>query len=293
MIAVMGSPAEPMIERVWSELQRRGARAVLVDTDKMPGEIALEMRLPELSGAFTWASGRRVDLRSLGAVYNRVGFRPFQGPARAGEQCMAALTPLLNELPCLVINRPRAAQSNASKPFQASLIAGQGWRVPDTLVTSDPELAAEFYDLHGGRVIYKSVSYLRSQVQAMGPADLPRLEMVRNCPVQLQERIEGFDVRVHVLGERAVFASRIETSQSDYRFDKTTRVSALELPDQLEESCVELSRALGLTMAGIDLRITPSGEPVCFEVNPSPAYTYYEDRTGQPVTAALCDLLAA
>ncbi len=290
MIAVMGSTAEPMIDRVYTELQKRNARVTLLDTDQMPGSLTLALRLPELSGSFVWSDGRRLDLRTLRSVYQRVGFRPFQGTARVAELCLAALNPLLNELPCLVVNRPRAAHSNASKPFQAQLIAGQGWRVPDTLLTSDPELAAEFYELHRGRVIYKSVSYLRSQVQAMSPHDLRRLETVRNCPVQLQEQIQGTDVRVHVVGER-VFASQIATRSSDYRFDKGTSVTAVELPPELALDCLQLSQALGLTMAGIDLRITPDGEPVCFEVNPSPAYTYYEDRTGQPITAALCDLL--
>jgi glutathione synthase/RimK-type ligase-like ATP-grasp enzyme len=44
----------------------------------------------------------------------------------------------------LVINRPTAMESNSSKPFQAQLIARAGFAVPETLVTSEPELAAEF-----------------------------------------------------------------------------------------------------------------------------------------------------
>ena len=35
----------------------------------------------------------------------------------------------------------------------------------------------------------------------------------------------------------------------------------------------------------------PDGEYVCFEVNPCPGFIYYERHTGQPISAALADLL--
>ena len=47
-----------------------------------------------------------------------------------------------------------------------------------------------------------------------------------------------------------------------------------------------------LDFAGIDLRITPDGETYCFEVNPSPAYSAFEEATGQPISLALARYLA-
>jgi len=97
-------------------------------------------------------------------------------------------------------------------------------------------------------------------------------------------------VRVHVVGDRA-FASRIVAQSSDYRYDKEAEVEDWDLPEPWTERCLQLARKLGLWLAGIDLRFTPEGEVVCFEANPSPAFTWYEARTGQPITSALCDLL--
>ena len=65
-----------------------------------------------------------------------------------------------------------------------------------------------------------------------------------------------------------------------------------ELEPELAARCVALAAGLGLDLAGIDLRITPSGEAVCFEVNPSPVYSYYEAHTGQPMAAAIACYLA-
>jgi glutathione synthase/RimK-type ligase-like ATP-grasp enzyme len=55
---------------------------------------------------------------------------------------------------------------------------------------------------------------------------------------------------------------------------------------------VRLVRGLGLAFAGVDLRIGPDGEVTCFEVNPCPAFSYYEQQTGQPIAAAVAAYLA-
>ena len=53
-----------------------------------------------------------------------------------------------------------------------------------------------------------------------------------------------------------------------------------------------LARGLGLPFAGIDLKVAPDGRVVCFEVNPSPGFSYYEANTGQPIAAAVAEYLA-
>lgn len=103
-------------------------------------------------------------------------------------------------------------------------------------------------------------------------------------------------MRVHVIG-REVFATRIETDTTDYRYARRqggdTELVAAELDDDLSEGCIRLAEALELPFAGIDLKITPSGEVFCFEVNPSPGYSYYESHTGQPIAMALARYLCA
>ena len=40
------------------------------------------------------------------------------------------------------------------------------------------------------------------------------------------------------------------------------------------------------------LKITPENYVYCFEVNPSPAFSYYESQTGQPISCAVADYLS-
>jgi glutathione synthase/RimK-type ligase-like ATP-grasp enzyme len=65
-----------------------------------------------------------------------------------------------------------------------------------------------------------------------------------------------------------------------------------DLPDAVAARCIGLSRRLGLPFCGIDFKVQPGGDYVCFEVNPSPAYSYYQEQTGAPISDALVRYLA-
>jgi glutathione synthase/RimK-type ligase-like ATP-grasp enzyme len=95
-----------------------------------------------------------------------------------------------------------------------------------------------------------------------------------------------------------IFATRILSDADDYRYAARQglprpRLSTTDVPDDVADRCRLLTSRLGLAVAGIDLRVTPEGEWFCFEVNPSPAFTYYEYGTGQPIATAVAGLLAA
>jgi glutathione synthase/RimK-type ligase-like ATP-grasp enzyme len=94
-----------------------------------------------------------------------------------------------------------------------------------------------------------------------------------------------------------VFATAVHGDATDYRYaarhsHADTELHAKTLPDEAAEGCVRLARAFELPCAGIDLKLTPDGELFCFEVNPSPAFSYYESATGQPIARALARYLA-
>ncbi len=61
--------------------------------------------------------------------------------------------------------------------------------------------------------------------------------------------------------------------------------------DLLLNGGVALTRGLGLAFAGIDLKITPDGEIFRFEVNPCPAFSFYEANTEQPIALAVARYL--
>lgn len=194
----------------------------------------------------------------------------------------------------LVVNRPSAHASNASKPYQAELIRQSGFDVPATLVTTSPDDVRAFIATHGD-VIYKSVSGVRSAVTRLAHASDPRLDDVVNAPTQFQEYLPGTDWRVHVVGDD-VFPCEILCDADDYRLAPLENVPIAlrdaSLPADVADRCRALARSLNLVLTGIDLRRRDDGRWYCFEANPAPAFTYYEAETGQPLAVAIAALLA-
>lgn len=304
MILVCGGLADGVTELVCARLTRCGYSFRLLDLGHYPAGYHVTWRWSANGPAGTIAcTDWKLDLAELTGVYLR-----FIGPeGRLADPGVAAedaaalqaetdsgLAALCEDLPCVVVNRSGGGMSNNSKPYQSLLLRRCGLHSPPTLVTNDPAAARVFWDQYRGDVIYKSASGVRSIVRRLEAGQLSRLDMLRDGPGQLQAFIPGRNVRVHVVGDQ-VFATRVESEAVDYRYAHLAGLSvAMEpviLPAVVDRACRSVAAHLDLLFAGIDLKETPDGEWFCFEVNPCPGFLYYERHSGQPISAALADLL--
>jgi hypothetical protein len=308
MILVCGLMADAVVELMCARLQAMGLDYFFLDERRYPGAFDVSWDVGP-SGVTGWVQGpdRRVDLEDVTGVYIRyVEYRdeadgePRDEAARheariARAEFQASLMQLADILPCTVVNRGRASVSNDSKVWQGFLARTFGLDTPRTLATTDPAAARSFDEACQGRVIFKSLSSVRSIVQALDADARQRFELLPNCPTQFQERVDGVDLRVHTVGE-AVFPTQIVSAASDYRYagrqGAEIEIAPTTLPDDVAAACIGITRALGLVVAGIDLRRTPDGRHYFFEANPSPGFIFYERATGQPISEAIARLLS-
>jgi glutathione synthase/RimK-type ligase-like ATP-grasp enzyme len=287
---------------VRAELERQRHHSTFLDQGAVLAT-DVELRVGASVSGIVRSEGHVIDLAAVSAVY----LRPYDHLELPAVKCLEPhnllrqhardaydlLTSWANLTPALVVNRPMADASNSSKPYQAARIIAAGFDVPETLLTTDPEAALQFWDRHRS-VIYKSVSGVRSIVARLTPEHVSRLDDIRSCPTQFQAFIPGQDYRVHVVGED-IFACQVSSDADDYRFaalqGTSARIRPAVLPHEVGERCQRLAAALHLHLAGVDLRQTADGEWFCFEVNPSPAFSYYQEHTGQPIDQAIAGLL--
>lgn len=305
MILLCGIPTETPMALVSDALNRNGRRYVVLNQRKFASmKMSLDINGGKTTGRlqlngdsysvdeFTGVFTRLMDYHHLPELKDA----PADSPElKFCSNLFETLTRWAEISPARVVNRVAPMGSNFSKPYQAQLIKRFGFEVPETLITNDPELVRAFRARHG-RVIYKSISGVRSIVQTLTDDDMSRIDNIRWCPTQFQAFVEGTNVRVHTVGEK-VFATAISTDATDYRYAHRqsgdhAELRPAELADDLAEMCVKLSAGLGLAFAGIDLKITPENYVYCFEVNPSPAFSYYESQTGQPISRAVADYLS-
>ena len=246
------------------------------------------LRLEDVHGVYT----RLMDDRVLPELAGQPEGSPLRRRCRGLHDSFVTWQEVA---PGRVVNRAEPQGSNGSKPYQAQLISRHGFRVPETLITNQPDLVRDFQRQHG-QVVYKSISGIRSIVKVLDDDDLARLDHIRWCPVQFQAFVPGTNVRVHTVGTTATFCTAVDTDVADYRYARTLNgeieLRPVELGDGVAERCLELANDLGLHFAGIDLKVTPDGDVFCFEVNPSPAYSYYEANTDQPISDAVARFLA-
>ena len=304
MILVCGGLADKVTELVCARLNDLGFPYRLLDTGVYPDGFRVCARWHGACPAgYLAGSGWRLDFSELTGVFARYmgvegrrlppGVDERQAPALFAEHD-SGLSLVFEHLPCAVVNRVDAGMSNHSKTYQAQLVRRCGLLTPPTLVTSDPGAVRPFLEEHEGQVVYKSLSGIRSVVRRVGKDHLARLPLLRDAPAQFQAFIPGENVRVHTVGGR-LFPTRILTEAVDYRYARRegfdVDMEPAELPPPVAAACLRLARRLGLLLAGIDLKVTPEGEYYCFEVNPSPAFLYYEQATLQPISEAIAELL--
>jgi len=311
VILVISYPGEEHTADVIQRLERAGREVVQVDLADFPARSGLAMSWqPSAKPAYvvTGPHGpidlmnarvawwRRVRSYTIDQTIVSPSMRAF-----AESETAQAIGGLLDALPCAWVN-PRAADDAAHrKPFQWAVAQEVGLSLPRTLVTNRPEAAREFIDRVGvGKTIFKA--FLASQeawreTRLVERADLERLDLVRLAPVIFQEYIEGVDLRVTVVGQQ-VFAAEIDARQTRYPVDMRmvigeSIVQPVELPAQVHSAILTLQRRLDLRYGAIDLRRTPNGEYVFFEVNPAGQWLFVELRTGLPISQAVADYLAA
>jgi glutathione synthase/RimK-type ligase-like ATP-grasp enzyme len=199
------------------------------------------------------------------------------------------------------INHPSKQRLANNKPLQLFQARRIGFAVPDTLFTSNPSDAQEFVDTHPEGVICKTISHLgwkRSLATVLlTPEHLQHLSSLALAPAAFQEYVKGeYDIRVVVIGDR-LFAAEVRTAKGkdpvDWRLDINNPWRKHSLPSKVADTCIRLTKNLGLIYGAIDLRLCSDGRYVFFEINPGGQFLFVEVWTGLPISAALADAIAS
>ena len=299
-ILLWGLSGEPPLELVKLALQRRGITPTFIDQRQVL-DTYIDLHISATVGGQLATSDGVIDLDNVSAVY----IRPYpstslptiarKGPRSKEWEHACLIDELLyswsDGSPARVVNRPLAMScTTSSKLFQLDAIRSVGLRVPETVVTTDMNAVLQFRNRYG-TIIYKSCSGVRSQVSRLSDEKLKQLENVMWCPTQFQQYVHGIDYRVHVVGSK-LYTCMISCDGNDYRYAKSRpKITPATLPVDIGLACHNLATKLGLPFTGIDLRRTPEGKWYCFEINPSPGFSFYEEITQQPISEALAQLL--
>lgn len=304
LVAAYAANREAML--VVHELTARGVPCVfpavagINDCDKM------SWRIDRASMGWDGVAIEQAELRS---VYLDLGAELVTADgvaAFADSEWRRALDGWWRSLDVPVVNPPAASSEAANKLGGLGQAVRDGFEVPDTLVTNDGAEARAFAAEHDGRVIIKPLfgcsvplpdGRVRLATTLVGEEALADDASIAAAPCLLQAYVpKAFEVRATVIGERVFAAALDSQSVPAARIDVRAGlgqvpITAHELPAEVAQRCIDHVASLGLICAGIDLVARPDRTYVYLEANPRFGWWFVERRTGQPITAAVADLL--
>lgn len=196
------------------------------------------------------------------------------------------------------------------KPHQLRVATEAGLRIPDTLITTEPDEVRRFFDAHDGDIIYKPMhAFVRHHgdvgygvyTSRVTKRDIEeRLGSVGRAPCLFQGRVpKRVEYRITIIGDDvfpvAIDSQIQETSSLDWRRssnawrDMPHRVEPL--PDGIINALQRLMCNLGLVFGTVDMILTPAGEYVFLEVNPAGQWYWIELATGVPLLDCLTNVL--
>ncbi len=204
------------------------------------------------------------------------------------------------------LNDPWACRMAENKIVQLKAAAAVGFRVPETLITSDPDSVRAFYAEHPEGIVVKLLASvpLNDKViytNRVGEKEILEVERVRMSPSIFQEEIrKAHEVRITVVGNN-IFAARIHSQDDpetalDWRRkprlnDTSVTMSACELSNETILRIRAFMERMRLRFGCIDMIITPNGDEVFLEINPNGQWYFVQLKTEMQIAEAIADLL--
>jgi glutathione synthase/RimK-type ligase-like ATP-grasp enzyme len=273
--------------------------------------VSIEIRDGRVQGELRNAD-HRVTFDDICAAWYRRSRNLYMGAvSRTSEklddyvkaQSTATVVAVCASLQTLWVSHPFKLRRGEVKALQLAEASRAGLKIPQTLISNDPERAAGFVAGLG------ETDCAIKPLMAIGVTDehgyrlpltttLPpghSLASLALAPTMLQPYVDkAFELRCVVIGDR-IFCAKLdsqadEKSRIDWRGGDPEH-EIFDLPAEVEASIHRLMDSFGLNFASLDMIVTPEGEYVFLELNPNGQWLWLEFELGLPLVSSMADLL--
>lgn len=214
----------------------------------------------------------------------------------AGDEWAEVWESFLSAVPYeLWINHPSRNFAASHKIEQISRANQFGLKVPQTIVTSIPDVALEFCRKYTKGVVVKPLAsgYIERDnpdhdtliyTRAFEQQDMGIIDRIKSCPVMFQERIDKIiDVRLTVLDGQMIAAGLKAYDYNDNqrldirRFNMSdVKYENINIPNEVKTKTKFLMDSYGLRFAAIDFAVDFDGKWVFFEINPNGQWAWMD-----------------
>ncbi len=197
-----------------------------------------------------------------------------------------------------------------NKFYQLKIAAAVGLSVPRTLISNNADELIHFSQQCGGTIAVKTVRSRIFQIdeetcfgiytnRVSTDTLIRSRENIQSTPLIAQEYIpKKVELRITAVGN-SIFACAIHSQQSEktkddwrhYDFDHVKH-EPYQLPAEIEQKLHVFMKRCHLSFGAVDMILTPEGEYIFLEVNPSGQFGWIEKLTGLPISKAIAETLA-
>lgn len=299
-ILILGSPQDPHAVHIYQALMQVGVTVAYLDLRQFPSKLRMSWQPDTGEGRFILPEGPQLQFKEIKSVFWRSIGQVHVHPLKEIEQqriayqdTLSTVRSLLQICPARWINSWQAYQSHQEKPLQLYQAKQLGLTIPDTLISNDPHQVQEFVQSQEKAIFKPVYGGAHPQIVTQEHLDGRRLSQVLSIsPVTIQAYVPGTNIRSYVIGE-SVYSAEIRTRALDFREDRQAELLPLKVPPVIEAQCRAIAQKCLLRWTAIDWRLTPAGEYVFLEANPSPMFIHFENKTGFPITQELLKILMA
>lgn len=324
LVLILTHSGDRAVDLVTPHLTKRGIDFIRFNTEEFPQyvQMSLDLRGENWNGTITFPE-RKVHVNDITSIWNRRPHESIIDPAvsnpvlrkwgaKESTGSLRILWSLLGDTFWLnPIDAGERIQNN--KWIQMMEASKLGFRTPDhSMISSDLETIKEFCQKSEGDIVIKKIvsgilEYPDGRTGVLftnriQPRNLTTEDFkgIRFVPVFMQTCVtKKLELRVIVVGNQvfscALYSQEHAETRSDWRtqifLDQGVRHEPYQLPEEVEQKCIELVRKLGLHYGAIDLAVTPEGEYIFFEINQNGEWAWIELRTGMPIGKAIADIL--
>lgn len=238
-------------------------------------------------------NGSQYDFSNYDAFYFRMYGEPTLSTRDAllMHHTLSLIYAYLESCDQLVVNLPSSGASNANKFVHLKELADCAFKTPETHIIGN-EVEAIRVLKHPSDWINKSISSVKTKADLLN-SDFTRLNLLDRCPSYFQRKVDGFDVRLHVIGNK-FFPLKIEneTSEIDYRFvGGANKFGSISVPHEVQESCKRYCQKSRLEFCGFDFKVCDNVWTV-LEANPMPGYDYFDRKLENRISKYLINYLS-
>lgn len=194
----------------------------------------------------------------------------------------------------MVVNPIASGGQNRNKLEHILRLRELGFKIPDTIASNCGLIASNSIN-PDHRWISKGCSSIRTSVETVDKSSFGNIDSLAVCPSQFQTKVDGNDVRVHLVGKRHV-SVRISTDADDYRYASKdgfeVEYSETVCPDHILVLAREYARREKLPFAGFDFRVS-NDDWVVLECNPMPGFDFYDRVLDEKISQLLIEYLSA